>query len=250
MQLYKFVPTLEIAKQVSEGVFRFYELLKYIKLEEDTGRSDGTEGSVSFTDDGIKGFIDKLPTASLEGIDFQCESTSLPDELLQQYFVFCMSTAKTEAVIGDCSFAVELETDYFETFGMVLNETVTGVADGGQRFFSHDTVEYYDIDNHPASIEDSHRREVYVKQSSFEYQQEYRAALFAPGFLFDGISKMPMLINRAVYDNESKQRMPFNLEFLLRSGVDECGWRYMENDVSKFQANLVGKQNKILTFEE
>ncbi len=41
MLLYKFVPTQEIAKQVAAGVFRFYELTKYVKLEDDTGRADG-----------------------------------------------------------------------------------------------------------------------------------------------------------------------------------------------------------------
>ena len=248
MRLYKFVPTKEIAKQISDGVFRFYELVKYIKLEEDTGRSDSAEGSVSFPDDGSLDFIDKLPTGSFDGIEFQCESISFPDEYLRQYFVFCMSTEKTEAAIGDCSFAVELETDYFETFGMLLNEASTEVADEGQRFFSHDAVEYYDIDNHPASIEGKRWREVYVKHSSFGYQQEYRAALCAKDSFFERISIEPKVIERPIQDMNG-QRMPFNLRFLLRSGVDESGWRYVEIDVSEFQANLVGEPNRILSFE-
>ena len=40
MLLYKFVPTHQIAEIVSNGVFRFYDLTKYVAFEDETGRFD------------------------------------------------------------------------------------------------------------------------------------------------------------------------------------------------------------------
>lgn len=248
MRLYKFLPTLKIAKQVSDGVFRFYELVKYIKLEDYTGRSDSAEGTIDFPDDGSRDFIDKLPTGSFRGVEFKCKSVSPSQVYLRQYFVFCMSTERTEAAIGGCSFAIELDTDYFETIAMFLNLSADISANVGLRFFSHDVVEYYDIDHHPGSIENNRWREVYFKDASFRYQKEYRAALFVPDSFFERSCKRPEVIEHPIYDENGRQ-MSFNFKLLLRFGLDESGWRYVEIDVSEFQANLIGEPNKILTFE-
>lgn len=246
MKLYKFVPTLALAEQFSIGIFRFYELIKYIELEEDSERPDAMEGSLCFPEDGSPDYCDKLPTASLNGIEFQYGSIKLSNDYLRQYFVFCTSTSKNEAAIGDCPFAVELDTDYFETLAMFLDLSRESRDHRGHRFFSHGKVEYYDIDNHPLSIEGQMWREVYQKHSNFEHQAEYRAAFFASDFFFNRISKKPMVIERPIYNNDERL-MHFNLKFKVSSGIDDNGWRFIEIDITEFQANLIGEPSKILT---
>jgi hypothetical protein len=248
MLLYKFVPTVGIANQVAFGVFRFYELVKYIKIEEDdVGRSDAMEGSVSFPDDKTLAFIQKLPTGSFKGIEFQCQSIRLPDEHLRQYFVFCMSTVKTERAIGDCKFAVELNRDCFEMFEKFLHEHYGFDPCVGERIFSHGAIEYYDIDHHPEPFGGNNWREVYVKHSIFSHQEEYRAALFVSDVFFDRTSKTPMVVERQI-KGPNGDALPFNLKFLLRSGVDQAGWRYVEIDASEFQAKLSHEPSKIIVF--
>lgn len=249
MPLYKFVPTQEIANQVAAGLFRFYELTKYVKLEEDTGRADAAEGSISFPDDGTPDFVAKLPTGSFKGVEFQCERIRLSDDYLGQFFVFCMSTDKTELAIGDCKFAVELDTDIFSLFEMVLNTgELAPEANGGEKFFSHGAVDYYDIDNHPASIEKERWREVYVKHSNFGHQEEYRSALKAPDTFFDRTNATPWVLERPIFGSSDRTRLPFNFKLEFRSGVDDAGWRYVEFDVSEFQANIIGEPSTIITF--
>lgn len=246
MLIYKFVPTIDIAKKVSIGVFRFYELVKYIKLEKDgAGRADLAEGSVSFPDDGTLTFLKKLPTASFNGIEFQCQDFRLSEEYLRQYFIFSMSTEITSPAI--CKFAVDLNTDCFATLDQFLHKHYRVVPGGGNRMFSHGAIDYYDIDNHPKSIERNRWREVYVKHSSFAHQKEYRAALFVSETFFERTTKTPMLVEHEI-NAPNGESLPFNLKSILRSGIDEAGWRYVEFDVSEFQANLVGEPSTIVAF--
>jgi hypothetical protein len=250
MLLYKFVPSENIARQVSFGVYRFYELTKYRKIEEDTGRTDLFEGAVTFTDAERQGFPEKLPLASFNGVKFGCASFSPDDDYLRQYFVFCMSTRNNGQAIGDCQLAVELDTDIFALFEMLLQPPeVYGADTGGIKFFSHGPVEYYDIHNHPAPIERRQWREAYLKHSAFSYQHEYRAALFASEHFFERVGKMPMLMERRIFD-AGKNKMDFNLKVRIGSGVDEAGWRYVEFDVSEFQANLLPQPCPVLVLDK
>lgn len=246
MLLYKFVPNHEIATQVSLGVFRFYELSKYTNLEADvTGRTDAGEGSVSFPDDATPSFVAKLPTASFNGVEFQCQSIQPSEDYLRQYFVFCMSTAKSERAISDAKFAVELDTDYFEMFDRFLHEFYGFNPEKGERIFSHGAIEYYDIDNHPRPFGGERWREVYVKHTRFCHQHEYRAALFVSDVFFDRTIETPMVVRRKIFAVNGNA-LPYDLMFTLRSGLD-AGWRYIEIDASAFQANLVGTPSTILS---
>jgi hypothetical protein len=249
MLLHKFVPTQEIANQVAAGVFRFYELTKYVKLKEDTGRADAAEGSISFPDDGSLDFVKKLPTASFNGVEFQCESISLSDDYLGQFFVFCMSTAKTKQAIGDCKFAVELDTDIFSTFEMFLSTSESAPEiNGGAKFFSHGPIDYYDINNHPPSIEKERWREVYLKHSSFSDQEEYRAALKVSDSFIARTSTKPWILERPIFKSPDGTLLPFNFKLKFRSGVDDAGWRYVEFNVSEFLTNIAGEPSTIITF--
>jgi hypothetical protein len=251
MLLYKLVPTQEIAIQVAAGVFRFYELTKYVKIEENTGRADAAEGSISFPDDGSLDFVKRLPTASFNGVEFQCGSIRLSEDYLRQFFVFCMSTAKTKQAIGDCKFAVELDTDFFSTFEMFLNagELAPEII-GGEKFFSHGRIDYYDIHNHPQSIKNERWRKVYFKHSSYSDQEEYRAALKASDSFFERISTKPWILERPIFKSPYGTLLPFNFKLKFRSGVDDSGWRYVEFDVSEFQTNIAGQPSTIITFGE
>lgn len=247
MRLFKFVPTQAIAQQISNGVYRFYELIKYKRLEEDTGRSDFAEGSVSFTENEIKCFPKKLPIASFNGVEFSCASFAPDEDYLRQYFVFCMSTQNDGRAIGDSRYAVQLDVDIFGLFEMLLPTPAGRNTEvRGTKFFSHGRVEYYDIHKHPTPIGDDQWREVYLKHSSFAYQYEYRAALFASNHFFERVGTKPMLAERSIFDVNGN-KMDFNLKLLIRSGVDEAGWRYVEYDVSEFQANLLKEPSPVLT---
>jgi hypothetical protein len=249
MRLYKFVPSAEIAQRVAIGVYRFYELIKYKRLEEGTGRSDLTEGSITFTENECKSFPEQMPIASYNGVEFRCASVAPDDEYLQQYFVFCMSTENKGRTIGDCHYAVELNTDIFALFEMLL--PTPGTHEGGGRrtkFFSHGPVEYYDIHNHPVSIEADQWREVYLKHSDFSHQYEYRAALFASPYFFEKAGKNPMLIEREIF-GATANKIDFKLRLLIRSGIDQAGWRYVEFDVSDFQAQLLPEPCQVLTLD-
>ncbi len=245
MLLYKFTPSLEIAEQISVGVFRFYELTKYIKIEDEVGRSDTAECSVSFTEEECEAFLEKLPTGSYNGVEFKCNGIRPNDEYIRQYFAFCMSTEMNDHAIRDSKYLVELHADIFETFMMILcsseNESLNT---DGARFFSHGPVEYYDIHNHPEPFIGDRWREVYVKHSDFNYQHEYRAALFASNHFFDRIREKPMVIERRIFGFKG-EKMDFNLKISLRSGLDDDGWRYVEFDVSEFSANLNSEPSKI-----
>ena len=240
MLLYKFLPNGKIAEQVSIGVFRFYELTKYIGTEDNVGRSDAAEGSITFPDDEWKAFPYETPIASYNGVEFRCISINPSKEYLRQYFVFCMSTEKSVSAIGDSKYAVELNSDIFEFFEMLLRDSSHEESPDGLKFFSHGKVEYYDIHDHPENIRQKRWREVYSKHKIFSHQREYRAALFVHDHFFAEIREEPLLIENEIY-GQTGHKMGFNLKLHLRAGIDDDGWRFIEFDVTEFSRNLVGK---------
>jgi len=246
MILYKFTTDEVIAKIIAKGIFRFYDLTKYIEIEDEIGRSDNFEGSVSFLDKEVSNFPDRVPIASFNGIEFKSISISLDKEYLSQYFVFCMSTIKNDRAIGDCDFAVELDTDIFDVFEKLL-PTPLAPEDNrdGMKLFSHGAVEYYDIHHHPPTIQGKRWKEIYMKRSEFSHQNEYRAAMFISDEYFERVGKEP-----EVY--EKKIRVPngdkydFNLKLVIKSGIDNNGFRFLEFDISEFQKNLTSRDSNIL----
>lgn len=248
MLLYKFTTTSEIARQLSVGIFRFYELTKYIKIEDSFGRSDTAECSVIFPERESLAFPEKLPTVSFNGVEFKCVSVQPSDDYIKQYFVFCTSTIINNRVIGDSKYVVELHVDMFETFEMLLNPPLENYSKlNGYKFFSHSPVTYYDIHNHPEPLLGNKWREVYVKHSDFMHQHEYRAALFASDHFFNRVRNKPMVIERRVFKNG--QKLDFNLKLAIHSDIDADGWRYVEFDISEFSANLNLGASKITTLD-
>lgn len=247
--LYKFVPTEEIARKISVGVYRFYELTKYRKIEDTAGRSDPSEGSICFTDAEIENDIEKLPVGSFNGIEFLCAKTSLSDDYIGQYFVFCMSIANSARAIDGCNYSVELSTDIFDALDILLpTPDAPKFYRDGIKLFSHAPVEYYDIYNHPNPLNGERWKEAYIKHSMFSYQREYRAAIFVSNHFFERTRNEPAISETPIFDGTGNQ-CGFNLKLLIRSGIDENGWRYLEFDVSEFQANLLPEPSKISTLE-
>lgn len=246
MMLYKFTPSLEIAEKISTGVFRFYELTKYIKIEDEVGRSDPGECSVSFPSREYEKHPEKLPTGSFRGIEFKCISTGNDEEYIKQYFVFCMSTEMDKKAIGDSRYIVELYQDNFDLFMQLLNEPFEdSEKTEDHQPFSHGKVEYYDIHNHPKPFISNRWREVFVKHADFDYQNEYRAAFFVSNHFFNRTSNKSMVIEKKIF-KKNKEPIDFNLEMYVRSGVDDEGWRYIELDISKFAANISPESSKII----
>ncbi|MEP0940251.1 MAG: hypothetical protein ABJH63_20180 [Rhizobiaceae bacterium] len=237
MPLYKFVPTPEIAQQVARGVFRFYELTKYIKMEEETGRSDPSEGSMTFTDGEIRNSSEALPRASFNGIEFSCSKISPDEDYLSQYFVFCVSTQKSEIAIEGCKYSVELNTDMFDVFEMLLpTPTAPSGNHDGLKFFSHAPVEYYDVNNHPARMDGEVWKEAYIKRREFSYQCEYRAALFMSDQFFAKAGSRTLVYRAPARDSSGNL---LDLKLLIQSGIDEAGWRFLELDISEFQSTIL-----------
>lgn len=242
MLLYKFVPTAEIAEQVARGVFRFYELTKYIKIEEKTGRSDPSEGSLSFTDDEASNFPEALPIGSFKGIEFSCISVSPSEDYLSQYFVFCVSTKKNTSAIDGCKYSIKLDTDIFNLFELLLpTPPLPAGNDGGLKFFSHAPVEYYDIHNHPARMDGEVWKEAYIKHSEFSYQSEYRAAMFVSDQFFAKAGTRTLIYRTPARDGSGN---PLDLKLLIQSGTDEFGWRFLELDISEFQSAILPQPAK------
>lgn len=233
--LYKYVPSQDIARQISKGIFRFYELTKYRKLEEKTGRSDPSEGSLGFPEKDYRNFPHKLPIASFRGIEFSCIHISPDDKYLSQYFVFCASTQSSESAIDGCGYSVELDTDIFDVFEMLLP---TPANDRGMKFFSHAPIEYYDVHHHPGKFDGENWKEAYIKHRQFSYQNEYRAAMFVSDQYFDRARTAPIVYRREARDSEGK---PLDLKLVIQSGTDDVGWRYLELDISEFQAELLSE---------
>lgn len=237
MLLYKFVPTVEIAHQVAKGVLRFYELTKYIKLEEQTGRSDPSEGSLVFTDEEVRNSPESLPIGSFAGVEFFCVKVSPDEKYLSQYFVFCASMKKSESVIDGCNYSIELDTDIFDVFEMLLATPIPPDDNrDGLRFFSHAPVEYYDVNNHPAQIDGKRWKEAYIKRSEFSHQCEYRAAMFVSDQFFAKAGKRTLVYRKPARDSSGN---PLDLKLLIRSGTDQAGWRFLELDISDFQSAIL-----------
>jgi hypothetical protein len=250
VKLYKFTPSLDIAEKISVGIFRFYELTKYIKIEDEVGRSDSAECSVSFPSEEYEKFPEQLPTGSFNGVEFKCISAGKDEEYIKQYFVFCMSTKRDEKAIGDSKYAVELYKDNFDFFMQFLNEPYESAENpDGRKFFSHGEVEYYDIHNHPTLIFGEFWREVYLKHAAFKYQSEYRAAFFASDLFFNRTMDAPMVIEKKIYTAD-KEPMDFNLELYVQSGIDDEGWRFLEIDISTFASNISPESSKIIEVAE
>lgn len=235
--LYKFTNSPEISRQISIGIFRFYELTKYIKMEDDAGRSDFNECAVSFTENEYRKHPERIPTASFKGVEFKCISIRPDDKYIGQYFVFCMSTVMEADVISDSTHVVELNENIFETFELLLTPRRENQLNvDGYKFFSHGTVEYYNIDKHPTPLGQDKWREIYIKHSEFQHQHEYRAALFVSDDFFDKVQHEPMVKARAIY--REGIRLDFDLKLVIQSGTDADGWRYIELDASEVSANL------------
>ena len=246
MLLYKLTTSLEIAKQISVGIFRFYELTKYIKIEDTVGRLDKDECSVSFPKKEWSKFPEKLPTATLDGVEFKCASIKFSEDYIKQYFVFCTSKVINDTVIRDSKYAVELHLDIFETFEMLLCPPKSDSLNAnGNKFFSHSPVAYYDIHNHPDPLLEDTWREIYIKHSDFKHQHEYRAALFASDHFFNRVRNEPMVIERNIF-NKNGKKIDFNLKLSINSGIDTDGWRYVQFDISEFSANLKPEPSKII----
>lgn len=240
--IYKHLPNAELAKKVNDGVFRFYDLTKYKKMEDKHGRLDNNEGGIGFKEEEYNDSIQKLPQASLitkDGtrVNFSLSNFAFDDSYLSQYFVLCTSKDKSENIIGDSQYIVELNTDVFDFFEKLFLPPEGLIINDGRKMFSHGDVEYYDINNHPRNIENERWREVFFKHSEFEYQNEYRAALFVSDTYFNRIKQgvEKKLLNISL----NGERMDFTVEIILRSGIDEHGWRYIEIDVSDLQQKLI-----------
>jgi len=238
VKLYKFTPSLEIAEKVSVGIFRFYELTKYIKIEDTVGRADSAEGSISFHSEEYMNSPEKLPVGSFNNVEFSCVSINRNEDYLRQFFIFCMSTDLDKKAISDSEYAVELYKEVFELLSQHLNEPYEGLqSQKGTKFFSHGEVQYYDINNHPKSIEGKEWRSIYSKHSKFKEQDEYRAAFFASDHFFNRVKSNTLTIKKEIYGAD-KKRLNFDLEFYVRSGIDDEGYRFLEIDVSTLNANI------------
>ena len=247
--LYRYVAELEVAQAIASGIFRFYELTKYMKMEDEHGRADGSECSVTFPEKEYASAPEKLPVASLDGIEFHCISIQPDEAYISQYFVLCMSTEATENVLGDSTYRVDIHRDHFETLSLLLNTSDDSGGDSdGLRFFSHGLVEYYDIDNHPTPIPNERWKEVYVKHRRFMHQHEYRAAFFINDSAVERISNQSEVIRRAIRHTDGSP-MGFDLEFHRRAGRDSEGWRYIEIDTSEFAEKVGVKPGRIVELE-
>lgn len=248
MLLYKFVPTAEIAQQVAKGVFRFYELTKYIKLEEETGRSDPSEGSLSFTNDEVRNSPEALPIGSFNGVEFSCVSVSPDEDYLSQYFVFCTSTKKSKSAIEGCKYSIELNTDMFDVFEILLpTPTPREGNHEGLKIFSHAPVEYYDVNSHPAKMVGQRWKEAYIKRREFSHQCEYRAAMFVSDQYFAKAGNRTLVYRTPARDGSGN---PLDLKLLIRSGTDEAGWRFLELDITEFQSAILPEPAKFETLRD
>lgn len=244
--LYKYVAELEIAHAISNGVYRFYDLTKYMNMEDEHGRTDEGECSVTFQKEEYESAPEKLPVGSFRGVEFHCASMKPDDDYISQYFVFCMGSRVSDGVIGDSRYRVEVNRDVFDLLSTLLNPSDTPFIDEeGRKTFSHGAVEYYDIHNHPNPLSNQMWREVFVKHRSFMHQREYRASLFISDARFNRICNEGEVTGRDVYDVE-RVKMDFRLEFHLRAGRDGDGWRYIEIDTSEFAENLKVGPSKIV----
>ncbi|AXN31625.1 hypothetical protein [Vibrio coralliilyticus] len=234
MILYKYVPEREIADVISRGNFRFYELVKYIDIEDISGRSDPHECSINIQDHEWEK-IEELPVVYLDDLKLHFSASSPSKEHISNYFVFCVSSKPTSNAIADSNYEVSFNVNVFETLGKLLLD-FPFQSDDRYKLFSHGPVKYYNIKSELSPIQEERWQEVYLKHSDFSYQNEYRAALFLPPDVFEMVDEAPMSLDLPVNDAFGN-RLPYNLEFEVRAGVDNWGWRYVELDLSKVISN-------------
>lgn len=240
MKLFKHTTTEEICAALSLGVFRFYELTKYRRYEDDTGRQDVSEGGYSFLAEELALKPEALPVGSLDGVELFISSFSLGEEYLRQYFVFCLTLLDEVPAISDCVYSVELEDDIFDFLEALFNPNekamVENPALSACKLFSHGIVEYYDLNNHPEFDSEEPWREVYWKHFRFAHQAEYRASFFASDYFFEDCLTEPRIYT--VMAKLTNEEEPKHLEVQVSAGRDLQGDRYIEVDVSKVSAAL------------
>lgn len=242
------MPEKEIAELISKGVIRFYELKKYITLDGDqTGRSDENEGNVYYPeakDINVPGILTKMKLGDFE---FECSGISFSAEYLYQYFVFCLSYERIDNAILDTKYMVELDSNIFDIIKFLTapfepdNEKNTKY-----KFFHHDKVRYYDIDNQLPMLENERWRSIFKKHSLFSHQKEYRAFIFLSNEFFEDLKLQPFDVELDIAD-ENGNPLDIKLECTFRSGVDD-GWRYIEFDISRFASKVI-EPLKIVTLD-
>jgi len=236
MLLHKLTNDQKIAESISRCVFRYYELIKYKNIEDNYGRTDASEGSITSHDSEISSHHAKMPIGSFDGIEFHISKMSFDDDYLRQYFVFCLSTDDSTDVMGDCNYVVDIESDIFECIEILLPTPDCREKSEGYKLFSHGLVEYYDIHNH-THTESQRWRDAYLKHSTFAFQREYRSSLFVSDTFFERSRKQPLTYQRRIR-SLSGQYYSFPIKINIRSGIDSFGWRYIEVDMSEFQKNF------------
>lgn len=234
--LYRYVADSKVAQAIAHGVYRFYDLTKYMKMEDEYGRADSSECSVAFPEEEYESAFEKLPVAKIKGFEFHLISLQPDDDYISQYFALCMSTEASEAVIGDSKYRVDIRRDQFELLSDLLNPIDGSRMDSdGRKLFSHGPVEYYDVNNHPSPMYDQRWREVYLKHRRFMHQQEYRAALLIAASRFDSICEHGGVVRDTLHQKDGTH---LDLEFQVRAGRDPDGWRYIEIDTSEFAESI------------
>ena len=247
--LYRYVAELEVAEAISRGIYRFYDLTKYMNLEDDHGRLDDAECSVTFLAEEYESSPETLPVASFKGVEFHCISIKPDEEYISQYFVICMSTEVSESVVGNSKYRIDIHRDQFELLSDFLNLSDDPRSDSdGRKFFSHGPVEYYDIDNHPTPIHNERWKEVYVKHRRFMHQREYRAAFFINASAFERVCNVGEVIRRTIILKDGRNA-ELELEFHVRAGRDVDGWRYIEIDTSEFVEKINADPGCIVELE-
>lgn len=248
--LYKYLSDENIAKVVADGVYRFYELTKYIKMEDEYGRSDTSEGSVSFEEKESLEFPKKLPIGRLvkedgSSVSFSFLSMQPDHDYLKQYFVLCLSNCISSEVMNDSKNVVEITSDVFDFLERLFLPPAGVIIQDGRKMFSHGRVFYYDIHNHPGNISNEMWKQVFLKHRRFQHQDEYRASLFVSDKFFNRVSQNKEIKNiRNIHSPDGKKLGDAQIE--ITSGYDADGWRYIEIDTRNFCKKLGLNSSKII----
>ncbi|RZV19726.1 hypothetical protein EOJ41_10210 [Vibrio alginolyticus] len=244
MKLYKYVPEDVVAKSISSGVFRFYELLKYIAIEDGVGRADTSECSVNFPRHEWENDPQALPVLYIGDVKVHYTGISPSKDHISQYFVFCSSFERTDNAILDTRFMVEFDANVFDIFEFVLKGFQGHLQNENLKIFSHGKVKYYSLKEPPETKLKSSWEEVYLKHQDYSHQNEYRAALCIPDFMFDIASEETTHLSFNINDIDGEP-LDFDLTVDIRGGIDNSGWRYIEIDISEF-AKHVGVQYSVV----
>ncbi|EHH1241878.1 hypothetical protein [Vibrio parahaemolyticus] len=237
MKLYKYVPEEVVAKSISCGVFRFYELLKYVAIEDDVGRSDASECSVNFPRHEWENDTEALPVLYIGDVKVHYTRISPSKEHIAQYFVFCSSFERTDNAILDTRFMVEFDANVFDIFEFVLKDFQGHLQNENLKIFSHGKVSYYSLKEPPKTRLKSSWEEVYLKHQDYSYQNEYRATLCIPDFMFDMATEETTHLRFKINDKKGEP-LDFDLTVDIRGGIDSSGWRFIEIDISEFTKNI------------